>query len=333
VTQPIGTGPYELDEWPRGEYTQLKKFADYGGALTGYGELPVWDEIRFVPIQEDNPAVIALETGEVHFSDIPGNALARFEENEDFGTEKVTTLGYNWIGMNINHPNLKDVNVRQAIRYAIDVPAILEGAFDGLFTRATAMLAPGQLVGYWEDAPVYERDVEKAQEFLAQAASVPDELVMSASNSDTGAKTLAEIVQANLGEIGLNVKVDIQDGSAYWGELGGEKQDNRQLFYLPYTTVGPDPSWVTVWFNCDQIDVWNWMDWCDEEYSRLHEEASRELDVAKRQEMYVRMQELMDANVNSVWVAWPTTFNAWSNDVVPSTSKQAGAIAWDFRKA
>jgi len=157
--------------------------------------------------------------------------------------------------------------------------------------------------------------------------------VMSAASSDTGAKAIAEIVQANLADIGLNVKVDVQDGSAYWGELGGEKQDNRQLFYLPYTTVGPDPSWVTVWFNCDQIDVWNWMDWCDEEYSRLHEEASRELDNDRRQEMYVRMQELMDENVNTVWVAWPTTFNAWSNDVVPSNSKQGGPIAWNFRKA
>jgi len=39
----------------------------------------------------------------------------------------------------------------------------------------------------------------------------------------------------------------------------------RQLFFVVYVTE-PDPSWSTVWFICKQIDVWDWMYWCDKEY-------------------------------------------------------------------
>jgi peptide/nickel transport system substrate-binding protein len=330
---PIGTGPYELAEWKQRESVTLKKFAGYSGAASGFADPPAWDEVRFVPIQEDNPATIALESGEVDFAFIPGSALDRFKGSDEFETNELTSLGYNWIGMNINHPNLKDVNVRQAVRYGVDVPAILEGAYDGLWTRASAALAPGQLVGYWKEAPVYERDVDKAKQFLSQAASVPEELVLSVANSDTGSTDVAEIVQASLKDVGLNVKVNVEDGSTFWGTLGGKAQDDRQLFYLGYTTVGPDPSWVTVWFTCAQIDVWNWMDWCSEEFSNLHNKAERESDLAMRQDMYVRMQQLWDENVNSIWVAWPTNFNAWKKTVTPSLSKTGGPIAWNFRPA
>jgi len=333
TTTPIGTGPYELADWVRRQSVTLKKFADYGGAVSGFADPPSWDEIRFVPIQEDNPAEIALESGEIDFTEIPGSALDRFKSNSDFQTNELTSLGYNWVGMNINHPNLKDVNVRQAVRYGIDVPAILEGAYDGLWTRATAALAPGQVTGYWKDAPIYERDVDKAKEYLAKAASVPNEIVLSVANSDTGAPATAEIIQASLKDIGLNIKVNVEDGSTFWGTLGGKAQDERQLFYLGYTTVGPDPSWVTTWFTCDQIDVWNWMDWCSKEFTDLHNTAERETDLASRNDMYIRMQQLWDENVNSVWVAWPTTFNAWKKTVIPSITKTGLPLAWDFRPA
>ena len=198
ATSPIGTGPYEFVEWKPKQHVRVQRFADYGGASSDFlGTL--WDELVFIPIEEDNAVSIALETGEVDFAQLGLSGVSEFEDNDDFTLHERVSLDYNWIGMNMRNPKLEDINVRQAIRYAVDVPAILEAAFEGRYEQATAILPPGMPIGYWEDAPLYERDLEKAQEFLAMASNPPTELEFKFTE-ETGATATAEIVQANLAE-------------------------------------------------------------------------------------------------------------------------------------
>jgi peptide/nickel transport system substrate-binding protein len=304
ATSPIGTGPYEFVEWRPKRDVRLKRFADYSGASADtHGT--IWDEVVLIPIEEDEAAAIALETGEIDSGQLPLDAVERFQENDDFTVEERTALDYTWIGMNTRSPKLQDINVRQAIRYAIDVPSILEAAFEGRWEQASAIISPGMPIGYWEDAPIYERDLDQANQFLSQASNPPSELEFRFTE-ETGARATGEIVQANLAEIGIEVKLNQLDSSAYYA-LEKEEMRSRDLFFVGFVTQ-PDPSWSTVWFVCDQIDVWNWMYWCDKEYDRLHYAALKEPDQAKRHEMYVEMQRLWDAAVHTVWLAWPTNY-------------------------
>ena len=306
ATSPIGTGPYEFVEWNPKQDVRLQRFADYGGASADTLGT-IWDELVLIPIEEDEAAAIAIETGELDFGELALNAIDRFSENDDFTVEERTTLDYYWIGMNIRSPKLEDINVRQAIRYAIDVPSIIDAAFEGRWERATAILPPGMPIGYWADAPVYERDLDQARQFLSQASNPPTELDYKFTE-DTGSQATAEIVQANLAEIGINVTLTKLDSSAYYA-LEKEEMRSRDLFYIGFIT-NPDPSWSTVWFVCDQIDVWNWMYWCDEEYDRLHYAALKEPDQAVRNDMYIQMQQLWDEAAHTVWLAWPTRYYA-----------------------
>jgi peptide/nickel transport system substrate-binding protein len=329
-TEPIGTGPYEFVEWQRNQHVLLRQFAEYGGAAE-YVEKPPWKEIRFVVIAEDNPTAIALETGELDFAVLATTEVSRFQENADFEVIEKTTLNYNWIGMNVEHENLKDKNVRLAVINGIDVPSIIEAAFDGRWTRATAIIPPGMPLGHWEDAPVYERNLEQAQEYLAQAGAEGLQLEMTVSDGEEGAATVAEIVQANLNEVGFDVQVVVQEGGVF-GLNEPEANAKKQLFYTGFTT-NPDPSWSTVWFTCDQVGVWNWMSWCNDEYSRLDREAARETDEQKRTEMYIRMQELMDEDAVALWVAWPTEILAARKGIKPAIQPDGGYHAWAFTPA
>jgi peptide/nickel transport system substrate-binding protein len=314
ATHPISTGPYEFVEWKPKQEVRVQRFADYGGAASDFlGTL--WDEIVYIPIDEDNAAGIALETGEIDFATLGLGAVGQFEENSDFTVHNRVTLNYNWIGMNTRNPKLEDINVRQAIRYAIDVPAILEAAYEGRYEQATAIIPPGMPIGYWEDAPVYERDLDQANQFLSQASNPPTELEFKFTE-ETGSTEVAEITQANLAEIGINVTPNKLDSSAYYA-LDVPELQSRELFYVGFITQ-PDPSWSTVWFVCDQIDVWNWMYWCDEEYDRLHYAALQESDPAVRNDMYIEMQQLWDAAVHTVWTAWPTDYFAARQGLEPA---------------
>jgi peptide/nickel transport system substrate-binding protein len=304
TTSPIGTGPYEFVEWKPKQEVRLKRFAGYSGASEDTLGT-IWDELILIPVEEDEAAAIAIETGEIDSGELPLNSVGRFQDNDEFTVEERTSLDYQWIGMNTRSPKLEDINVRQAIRYAIDVPSILEAAFEGRWEQAGAIISPGMPIGYWEDAPLYERDLDQANEFLSQASNPPSELDFRFTE-ETGARATGEIVQANLAEIGIDVKLTQLDSSAYYA-LEKEEMRSRDLFFVGFVTQ-PDPSWSTVWFVCDQIDVWNWMYWCDEEYDRLHNAALKEADQAKRNDMYIEMQKLWDAAVHTVWLAWPTRY-------------------------
>ena len=324
-THPIGTGPYEFVKWTPKRLLQTKRFAGY---KTGFIE-PQWEEIRYLPIDSDNAADIALETGEVDFGGISLQSVDRFARTEQFRTAKRVTLAYNWIGMNMLHPKLRDVNVRQAIRYGVDVPSVLEAAFEGRWPRATGLIPPEMGLGYWEDAPVYERDVGKAKSFL-QRAGVTSLDLKFAFTEEPGTDAVAEIVQSNLAEVGITVKLDKMESGAFY-ELG-KRLRNLELFYVGYETQ-PDPSWSAVWFTCDQFDEWNWMYWCDRTFDRLHAAALKEPDEAKRHEMYIEMQKRWDEAVHTVWVAWPTKYFAYTKELQPAITPHGRFLPYAFRSA
>lgn len=322
ATAPIGTGPYEFVEWIPNQKVVLKRFEDY------WGEPSEWDEIQFLVITENSASEIALESGELDFGEIGTDAVERFEANPDFDLYPVDTLSYSWLAMNVQAPNLQDVNVRRAIRAGIDVNSLIEAAYDGRFARARSMIAPS-LLGAWKEAPLYERDVEQAKAYLAEAGLESLDVKLTFENT-TEMTTMAEIIQANLAEVGINVELIPQEGGLFWEEGYGEEGAKvRELTLMAYAT-NPDPAWVTVWFTCVQVQEWNWMYWCDEEYDRLHDAGMVEVDPAKRAEIYVQMQQLMDEAAHSVWIAHPTVFFAAKKTIAPVVMATGEFIPWRF---
>ena len=295
---PLGTGPYEFVEWVPNERVVLKRFEGY------WGEAPIWDEIHFLPIIDASVAEIALEAGDVDFGHIDPASVDRFEASDDFEVYKIETPNYYWLSMNLQHPNLADINVRLAIRYAVDVPSILEGAWDNKWPRACSLIAPG-ILGHWEDAPCYNRDLEKARDYMAAAGLETLDLVYHVKNTETDI-IVAEIIQAQLAEIGINVELVIQD-AAIWGETiyGATAMETVQLSGVYYSTY-PDPSWSTIWF----LEDWGPSPMFDypEEFETLHFEAVQELDPSVRAEKYLRMQEIWDEAVHTVWIGYPAEY-------------------------
>ncbi len=322
ATAPVGTGPYEFAEWIPNQRVVLRRFEDY------WGEPPEWDEIHFLVITESSAAEIALESGAVDFGAVGTDAVERFEANPDFDVYPVDTLNYTWMAMNVQHPNLEDVNVRRAIRAGIAVDSLIEAAYDGRYARARSMMAPS-LLGAWHDAPLYERDVEQARAYLAEAGLESLDVTLTFENITENA-TMAEIIQANLAEAGINVELIPQEGGLFWEEgYGAEGARVRQLTLMAYAT-NPDPAWVTVWFTCAQVEEWNWMYWCNEEYDRLHDEGMREMDPEARAEIYVEMQQLMDEAAHSAWIAHPTSFFVAKRTISPVVMATGEFIPWRF---
>jgi peptide/nickel transport system substrate-binding protein len=316
---PIGTGPYELVERIPKQKIVFRRFEDY------WGDKPSWDEIELVIIPETSATEIALETGELDYSAVGLKAAGRLSESGDFTVQQHTTFDQIWVGMNMENPKLQDINVRQAIRYAIDVPGIITAAFEGDGERATAVVSSQMPIGFWEDAPLYEQDLDKAREYMAAAGVEGLELEIAIGSVQTY-KIAAEIVQANLAEIGITVSINSDDSKF---DLGPGLRE-LELFITVYYGA-PDPIWSTQWFRCSQFDKWNWMYFCNDEYDQLDRAAARELDSEKRTEMYIREQELMDEAAVAVWLIWPTSTSVTRAGIQPSFEITNAPLLWNFK--
>ena len=201
---------------------------------------------------------------------------------------------YAWLGMNVDHPTLKDQRVRQAIQHAVDIDTLLAGAYSDVAERATGTVPPGFL-GH-RDKNLVARDLDKARALLAEAG-LPDGFATTITVlAGTIEQTKAEILQASLAEVGITAEILSYDEGTYWNlglESEGEDWKNLQLTLMEFAG-GTDPSENLVWFTPDQIGIWNWERWNSPEFGDLYKQALTELDPAKRDTMYKRMQDLME---------------------------------------
>ena len=312
ATNIIGTGPYLFAEWRPQEKVILKMNPDY------FGPEPYFDEIQLIPIEDDKAAEVALEAGDLEWSRISIPSIQRFEDNPDFMVWKKPSLRYRWIAMNIEHPKLQDINVRKAIIYGIDVPSILQATYLGQVEQECALVPPG-LIGYWEDAPCYQRDVEKAKEFMAAAGLETLDLRLDLQDTSEY-RTWAEIIQQNLKDVGINLSLNPMDSSAYWStSFGEEAVENNELLTSNYS-MNPDPAWATMWFTCDQVTVWNTQSWCSEEYDELHRKGLVTLDPEERANIYIEMQKIWDEAAQTVWITHGVMSYAYAPDISPATT-------------
>ncbi len=295
-TDIVGTGPYVFASWTPKQSVVLKRNPDY------WGTQPYYDEIDLIPVDDDKAAEVAIQAGELDFTSISLASMDRFQADSNFTVNVAPATQYKWIGMNVESPKLKDINVREAIRLGIDVPSILAAAYNNKAQRANALIQPEGAVGFWTDAPVYERDVAKAKEFLSKAGLTSLDLTLTYESTDEFT-TWAQIIQENLKEVGINITLNPLDSSSFWDLGSGGKDKSLELFALYYSSVVPDPAWSTQWFTCAQVDLWNWMRWCSKEFDDLHQQGITTIDPAKRAPIYIQMQELWDKAAISLFVA------------------------------
>jgi peptide/nickel transport system substrate-binding protein len=323
ATNIIGTGPYIFDSRQPGTRVTLKKNPSY------WGDKAVYDEIQLKVIANDSAAVVALEAGEVDFGLVALNSVDRFERNADFTVMTIPTNSYRWIGMNVENPKLQNIDVRQAIRYGIDVPSILKAAYAGKAQQAGAIL-PSHILGYWPDAPLYQRDVVKARNYMAMAGLDSLNLTLTAQNT-IEYRTWAEIIQHNLKDVGITVTITMLDSSSFYDACMGDKGKDLELFAMNFGAMS-DPAWFTMWFTSNQAGIWNWMRWANQEFDALHKRGITTLDPAQRARIYIQMQKLWDEDANAIWVtALPMAYVHKPNIVPVMDSNGIIPMLRDFR--
>lgn len=278
---PIGSGPYTFVEWVSGDKVSVKKNPDYFDADNmGQSEM-----ITFKVIPEGTSRTIALETGEVDIVDeVTTIDIPKVEDASDLTLYSKPSTRIDYFGMNTQMAPFDDPLVRQAFNYAIDKEAVMIVAINGAGTPAGSVLAPTML-GY--KAADYEYNPEKAKELLAQAGYA-DGFEMTIGASGDERKLMAEVIQANLIEVGITANIEMYEWGTFIDTL---MAGDEQSFVLGWTS-NPDPdSTLTPLFYSGSVGGMNMTRLVNEDVDNLIISAREELDLNTRIEIYNKMHE------------------------------------------
>src|SRR6056297_1567695 len=293
---PAVCGPYTYEATP-GQRAVFSVNPDWTGPE------PAFDRVECNVITEVKAAELAFEAGELDCTEVGADTLARYTKDMPEGTDIAVAgeLQYMWMGMNTEHPKLQDIRIRQAIQHAVDVDTILQGAYSGTTAKSHGIICPG-LTGQRESSG-YSYDPDKARALLAEAGASGLQLTLRTLNNQER-MLAAQIVQANLMQVGITVAVLPLDGGPFW-EMGqeskGDTWQDLELWLMRYG-AGPDPFEATQWFVADQVGIWNWERWTSDEFEELYKKGMAETNPDERHKIYVRMQEIMEETGGYVWL-------------------------------
>ena len=286
-----GSGPYRLERWDRNEAFILNANAHYWKGTPPIRQIIVKD------VAEATNQMLMLDKGDLDmaWNLLPEN-VQKLQTNPAINIYETPSLFIRYIGMNMGYEPFRKLEVRDAIRYAIDYDGIIQGILQGNALQTQTILPKG-LLGYNPAMP-YSLNIEKSRQ-LMEAAGYPEgfdvELLCA---KYTPLLDIAAKIQSDLAQIGIRVSIQSLVGAQVIQRIHA-RQFQMVLGSWGSDYVDPDAN-AKPFAHSDSLDddatikqtAWEHR-YVNVETSRLVEEGAQELDPVKRAAIYEKISEII----------------------------------------
>ncbi len=240
ATNPVGTGPFQFEQWVQGDRVELVRSDTY------WGEAPLLERATFRFISDPSAAFAAVLAGDVDvFTGYPApENLAQFEADPSFQVLVGSTEGETILAMNHARPPFDNVLVRQAVAHAIDRQAIIEGAMFGYGTPVGTHFAPHH-PAYLDLTAQSAYDPDRARALLAEAG-FPDGFATTLRLPPPAyARRGGEILASQLRAVGIEAEITNVEWAQWIEEVFTNK--NFDLTIVSHT----EPMDIGIYANPD----------------------------------------------------------------------------------
>ncbi|MGK7223061.1 ABC transporter substrate-binding protein [Kocuria flava] len=300
---PVGTGPFEVVGNAASTAVTLRANEDYWG---GGPHVP---GVVYRFISEGTTALADLTAGEVHWTDsIPPQRVESLRRNPDVEVASVPSTDYWYLTMNQARPPFDSRDARRAVAQAIDREALAQVTWYGSATvNQTAV--PETSVWYHEYAP-FEQDLDRARE-LAESSGLAGRTVgLMVTNEYPETVTAAQVVAANLDEIGVATEIRTLDFATWLDEQARGNFDMLLLGWLGNVDVND------YYYNQHHSEGSNnAQGYSSPEVDRLLDAGRTETDPEARKELYDRAAERIVDDASYVYLYNPDVVQAWAPEL------------------
>lgn len=290
---PIGSGPFILKEWKRGNKVVLEKNSNYWEE-----GLPKLDGIEWIYAPNDNTRMLKLTAGEVDAATfVPWNQIRQLQDNPKTQVQIDKSTRMDHILINHNNAPLDNKAVRQALNMAIDQDAIVEKVTFGFGVKANSFF-PLDGMYYNKNNPNYSYDPEKAKAILADEGVTNLELDFVIVSGDSAHEQTAVLVKAQCAKAGITVNIVKMEGGQQWDALVAGEYDLGMMWWVNDVSDPDQKAQFVV--SGDEENRSYYTNYKNPEVTKLVNEAALELDPDKRKQMYYKIQSIAKDDVH--WI-------------------------------
>jgi len=317
--QPIGTGPFMFDHWTKGQELKLVRNPHYWQE----GK-PILDSVTFSVVPDDNTRVLQLRGGQADVIEFPPfSTVTSLQNDPDLGVTLFPSTWVSYIAMNENKDEFADVHVRRAINYAIDKDSIIKSVLFGHGTPANSFFSPSW--GFYSKAtPFYDFDVSKAKQELASSGfpqGFQAEFAIVAGDSVNSA--VAQIVQANLKPLGIDLQIRSFDTSALEAlKRKGEYDISPDYYTLDIGDPDENAPWCVDPVRGGTHSLYTW--YRNEDVMKWGVQAEQTVDAQRRADLYASMQKQVSNDAPFVELYYAPYIYAFKKSVVDFTVYPTG---------
>jgi cationic peptide transport system substrate-binding protein len=293
--KPIGTGPFYLDQYIPNDLIRLKRHWGYWQGAAPMGQ------VVFDISSRGTGSLAKLLSHECDVLSSPiASQLSVISDHSEFELMAQTGMNVSFLALNNNKPILQDIRVRRAISFAINRDNLLDSVYYGTGTKAKSMLPPMSWA-YNHKSQALDFDPEEAIRLLKEAG-YDNKLTLSMwvptepRPYNPSPRKTAELIQANLKAIGIQVTMSHQDKL---DRISMGEATSFDLILAGWIADNGDPdNFLRPLLSCDAKQVGlNIANWCNLDFDNLLELALRTSKLDQRLNYYHRAQNILDQQV------------------------------------
>ncbi len=304
---PIGTGPYMISEWKKGEYITFAANPNYRDS-----SIPLTKEVEFKVVADDEARSIQLRGNDIQMAEsLSFSTMSQLESDASIVVSPNPATMVYWISLNTENEYLKDVEVRKALYMATGAQDFVNAVSYGYATPAGSVVNPSsEYCNHDLQAPV--QDIEGAKAKLAEAG-YPDgfKLRLLLRGGNATYEQIAAVLQYQWSQVGVTVEFDTRESTAY---SQARKDMDLDIIISGWSDDVIDPTSLMQFIfdfdtNCGYYTNFHQ----PEDLVAKNDQATVELDVEKRKELYAEIQQSFLDNglyIPIMCVPWQNAYRA-----------------------
>lgn len=292
----VAIGPFKFVDWQQGQYVELEKNEQY--------RAEVGIDHMFLVQANSDVATAQLESGDLDLAFVSPTDVDRLKQVDGLVVEEASGIGQVRLSVATDGDLLGDPRIRQAIMHGIDRQGIVDEVLGG-YGKVYDIPFIGPEWAIPDDLGSYGYDPDKARQLLADAGWVPGtEVRLNIIPGTRDRDTTAEIIQGQLGEIGMTVKIQQMEAGPFT-EAHNSRDVDLALYGGGIQHIHPNLEAITHLCSTAKPKGPNNSAYCNEEVDRLFLEGRATVDAGEQAEIYQQLGRTLFEDVPHIWLYSP----------------------------